>query len=218
MWMRRRCHYKNHVTGSAKYCNTVLGFVMVASCCSCGSRHRGGSWRNCVASRVPMGGFRSGLQVGIVGSGNFNALTLLSRLFRWDYLLGIDTFCWPGSLFTVLKFWSVDICDSLPPIEAGFVARLGHHKTTTLVSPHMPLSSTEVFWSLFRSLQFEVSNDSKIYWFTTIHVAPEGLWPFVWQLLLFKLIIIFEFKGWVSSFLFFFSFFSIDILSDLISL
>lgn len=105
MWMRRRCHCKNHVTGSAKYCNTLLGFVMVASCCSCGSRHRGGSRRNCVASKVPMGGFRSGLQVGIVGSGNFNALTLLSRLFRWDYLLGIDTFCWPGILFTVLNFW-----------------------------------------------------------------------------------------------------------------
>lgn len=69
------------------------------------------------------------------------------------------------------------------------MARLGHHKTTTLVSPHMPLSSTEVFWGLFRSLQFEVSSDSKTYsrrryWFATIHVALEGLGTFVWQLLL----------------------------------
>jgi hypothetical protein len=103
------------------------------------------------------------------------------RLFTWHrYLL----LAWDSvhcfKFLTSLLGWSVGVYDSLPPIKAGFVAMLGHHKTTTLVSPHMPLSSTEVFWVLFRSLQFEVSNDSKIhlrrrYWFTTIHVALEGL-------------------------------------------
>jgi hypothetical protein len=58
------------------------------------------------------------------------------RLFTWHrYLL----LAWDSvhcfKFLTSLLGWSVDVCDLLPPIEAGFVARLGHHKTTTLVSP-----------------------------------------------------------------------------------